>query len=692
MSRLGLGAFAPLALVGLILIAYAPTLDAEFVVWDDDDHIYENPYVIGTEGYWHAWKDWRNRLFYPATYTAFYVEWRLADGQPWLFHLNNVLLHVADALLLGVLGRVLGLGRAVAWTAAGLWALHPLEVQTVAWATERKNVLYVLFYLLALLAHARSVDEREQGRARFWLATLACVLLSLLAKPAGVIAPAALVLLHWALGARFDGRAVLRLFSYFAVALPMAAIHIAREEITPGAPFGTRILIAARAVWTYVGRFLWPVDLVPMYSRWPVEEQPLPSVIALVGLLAVAAVVVWRFRSIPRAATFALGLFAINIGPVVGIIWFPYLWYSLTADHLAYLPSAGLALLLAMAGGKVVTALRIPGRAAVAAVAVAWVALALATRAQTALWHDTETLWTGTLAVTPESLVAHKNLGFALLGEGRVEEAARHFEEVLRLRPEDPEALLNLGLVAAGEGDLDRAVELYTRTLAQSPENAQAWSNLGMVAAQRGDLEDAIAAYRQAIEIDPQDPAPRTNLGAALVDRGEIDAGLREHEAALRLAPRFVNAHYNLGIAHLRAGRPQQAAEHFGIANELAPDDVDTLYILGVALSRLGRHEEAAGLYRRLLTIEPEHADATNNLAASLLALGDPAQALPLFERALALAPDDPASYRILARVLARNGQPDRAVTVLEKGIANLPAPQPELAEQLTELRGAKTQ
>lgn len=688
MSRLGLGVFAPLALVALILFAYAPTLDAEFVVWDDDDHIYENASVIGAEGYWHAWKDWRNRLFYPATYTAFWIEWRLADGQPWLFHLNNVLIHVVDALLLALLGRVLGLGHAVAWTAAGLWALNPLEVQTVAWATERKNVLYVLFYLLALLAHARSVEAREEGRARFWLAALGCVLLSLLAKPAGVTAPAALLLLHWAVGARFDRRAWLRLLSYFAVALPMAAIHIAREEITPGAPFGIRILIAARATWTYVGRFLWPVDLVPMYPRWPVEENPLPSVIALAGLVAVAAFVAWRIRRIPRPATFALGLYVINIGPVVGIIWFPYLWYSLTADHLAYLPSAGLAILLAMALAAGAARLRVSSNARIAGVALVWLVLAVATRAQTGLWHDTETLWTRTLAVMPESIAAHKNLGFALLGEGRVGEARSHFEEVLRLRPDDPEALLNLGLVAAGEGDLDRAVELYGQTLAQSPDNAQAYTNLGIVAAQRGDLDGAVAAYRRAIEIDPQDPAPRTNLGAALVDRDEIDAGIREHEAALRLDPRFVNAHYNLGIAHLRAGRPDQAAEHFRIANELAPGDVDTLYILGVALGQLGRHEEAAGHYRRLLTIDPEHADATNNLAASLLALGDAAQALPLFERALALAPEDPASYRILARVLARNGQRERAIAVLEKGIAALPAPQPELEAQLAELRG----
>jgi tetratricopeptide (TPR) repeat protein len=503
-----------------------------------------------------------------------------------------------------------------------------------------------------------------------------------------VTAPAALLLLHWALGARFDRRSCLRLLAYFAVALPMAAIHIAREEITPGAPFGTRILIAARATWTYVGRFLWPTDLVPMYSRWPVEENPLPSVIALVGLVAVAAVVAWRIRSIPRPAAFGLGLFVINIGPVVGLIWFPYLWYSLTADHLAYLPSAGLALILAMVLWRALD--RVPRVAALSAVGVLWVVLAIATRAQTALWHDTESLWKGTLAITPESLVAHKNLGFALLAEGRVDEATSHFDEVLRLRPEDPEALLNLGLVAAGKGDLDGALVLYGRTLAQSPDNAQAWSNLGIVAAQRGDLDGAIAAYRRALEIDPQDPAPRTNLGAALVDRGEIEAGIREHEAALRLDPRFVNAHYNVGIAHLRAGRPDEAARHFAIANELAPDDVDTLYILGVALSQTSRHEEAAGWYRRLLTIAPEHADATNNLAASLLALGQTEKAFALFERAMMLAPDDPASYQIFARVLARAGRMDRAIAVLEKGLATLPSPQPDLEAQLAELRALR--
>jgi hypothetical protein len=295
------------ALVALLFAAYAPTLDAGFVVWDDDDHIYENPHVIGTDGYWHAWQDWRNRLFYPLSYTTFYVDWRLSGGQPWLFHLNNVLLHTADVVLLALLGQTLGLAAPVAWSAAAIWGLNPLQVQTVAWATERKHVLYVLFYLLALLSYARSLAEDERGRARFWLLALLLQTLSILSKPAGVTLPAALALLHWTLGGRFDGRAVRRLLASFALAAPLLAAHVIREEITPAVPLGTRVLIAARAFWTYVGRFLWPVDLVPMYPSWPVAEHPLPSIVALVALAALAVLAVWSIRRVPREAVFAAG-------------------------------------------------------------------------------------------------------------------------------------------------------------------------------------------------------------------------------------------------------------------------------------------------------------------------------------------------------------------------------------------------
>lgn len=677
---------AALLLVALVLLAYQPTLDAEFVVWDDDDHIYENAWVVGTEGYWAAWREWRDRLFYPLTYTAFYLEWRLGGGEPWIFHLTNLLGHAADVVLLGLLGRALGLGAGVAWAAAGLWGLNPLQVQSVAWATEQKNVLYVFFYLAALLSHARSLRESEAGRRRFWLLALLLAILSILSKPAGVTVPAALVLLHWALGGRFDRGSLGRLAAYFAVALPLAWIHVAREEIAPGADLGTRVLIAGRAVWTYVGRFLWPVDLVPMYPRWPVEEQPLPSVIALAGLVVVAGVLLWRLPRLPRPVVFSVGFFAINLAPVVGIVWFPYLWYSLTADHLAYLGSAGLALLLAIGGAALLSKLRSPGWANAAATLAVWLVLAVATRAQTALWHDTESLWRGTLARTPESLVAHKNLGFYLLESGRVDEASEHFVEVLRLHPEDPEALLNLGLVAAARDDLDTAATLYARLLARSPDNDRAWTNLGIVAARQGNLDGAIAAYRKAIAIDPKNPAPRANLGAALVDQGDIEAGIREHEAALRLNPGFLNARYLLGVAHFRAGRNEAAIEQLDAARRIAPDDVDTLYMLGVALGRTGRHAEAVPHYRRILALVPDHADATNNLGASLLALGDAAAALPYFERALALAPDDPDSYRILAIALTRMGDKARAAAVLRTGLSSLPAPQPELEARLREL------
>lgn len=684
-----MSAAAPLLLVALVVVAYLPTLAAEFVVWDDDDHIYENSWVIGTEGYAAAWREWRDRLFYPLTFTTFYLEWRLADGRPWLFHLNNFLLHAADVVLLGLLGRTLGLSAGVAWAAAGLWGLNPLQVQSVAWATERKNVLYVFFYLAALLSHARSLRKPERERSRFWLLALLLVTLSILSKPAGVTAPASLVLLHWALGARFDGRSIRRLGAYFAIAIPLAWIHLAREEIAPGAPLGTRILIAARALWTYVGRFLWPADLVPMYPLWSVEEQPLPSVIGLIAIVVIAAVLLWQLRRLPRVAVFAVGLFAINIAPVVGIVWFPYLWYSLTADHLAYLGSAGLALLLAMLGRVLLEALRLPAAVGVVATLALWIALALATRAQTALWQNTESLWRGTLAKNPESLVAHKNLGFHLLESGRLEEATVHLGEALRIRPGDPEALLNLGRISAERGDWDTAVTFYARLLTESPDNAQAWTNLGIAAALRGNLTGAIEAYRKAIELDPKNPAPRTNLGAALVELGQLDAGIREHEAALRLNPGFFQAHYNIGVAFFRAGRNEESIEHLEAARRLDPDDVDTLYLLGAALGRAGRHAEAAGHYRRVLALAPRHPEATNNLAASLLALGDAEAALPLFERALELAPDDPDSYRILANVLAQSGQGERAVAVLEEGLATLPAPQPGLEAQLARLRSA---
>lgn len=690
---------APAALVILVAVAYAGTLRAGFVVWDDNDHVYENPYVTGTHGYAGAWRHWRDPSFYPVTFTTFYLEWRLADGQPWLFHLDNVVLHAANAVMAGLLGGVLGLSTATAWAAAGLWALHPMSVASVGWITERKNVLFLFFYLAALLAYARSLDDPSPDRGRrLWMLSIALAAASLLSKATAATLPVIVVLLHWARSHPFDARFARRVLPYFALALLVGWLHVAREVVAPTLPLGTRLLIAARAVWFYVATFLWPSDLVAVYPRWSTEQARAWGVPAAAGLATAALIGVWQRHRLPRAAWFAAGFFVLNIGLVVGVMWFPYMRFSYVADHLAYTANLGLALLSALAGAAVLRRLAAPRPLGLALVLGLWFALAMASRQQTKIWLDTERLWTDTLRVNPTSTLAHDNLGVALAEAGRKEDARAHFEASLRLQPGDPTAALNLGVDAAGREEWTEAIGRYKRALRQHYNSALAWNDLGSVAGARGQDRRAEWLYRKALALNPDEADAQRNLAGILVRVGRLDEAVDHFRAAVRLAPRSVQAHEQFAEVLVKQGAVDQAIAHYEAAHRLDPASKSILASLtdllvergdlrkaadyltaGVArapdvgwfqlqlaqvLGDLHENERALEHYEKAIALAPtaeEKAELHAMVAAFLEEIGRREQAIARYELALATDPDELDAHYDLAGILASEGKLDAA-------------------------------
>jgi tetratricopeptide (TPR) repeat protein len=663
---------APVLLVLLIAGAYAPTLDAGFVVWDDDDHVYENPNVTAVDGYRMAWMDWRDTAFYPLTFTTFFVEWRLAEGQPWLFHLDNVILHAANGVGAGLVGLAIGLTPGVAWAAAGLWALNPVEVASVAWITERKNVLYVFFYLAAMLAYARSLDAPARRSLVLWLFSMLCCLASLLSKATAVTLPVSILLLHWVRGAALDRRVVQRALPYFALAIAVGLLHIWREEVTaPALGLGTRILVAARAAWFYVGTFLWPVDLVAMYPRWSTDDVLSWGLPALVSLLALAAIGVWRFQDLPRTAWFAIAHCVINMALVVGIIWFPYMRHSFVADHLAYLGSLGLAMLVAMAGRAALGALAAPGVLRVGLVVAAWLVLAGLAREQTAHWHDTITLWSQTLEVNPESTTAHNNLGVALIEDERRDEAQAHFETVLRIDPEDGIALLNMGVLAAGRKEWLPAIDFYRQALRQNYENPFIWNNLGVAAAELNRLDEATEFYEEALKHNPDDATAYTNMGSVLGRQGKHDDALAHHRTALQLDPRFMKAHYNIGTLLVELGRHEEAIAHFEAADELSPGDIGILLPLSSALTETGDLADARVRLEQAIEVAPTHPTLHYDLGIVLTELGEPREAIHHLERSIEAGVGEAAGplHTVIGTLLDEIDEHERAIVHYRKAI-----------------------
>ncbi|MDG2303313.1 MAG: tetratricopeptide repeat protein [Candidatus Binatia bacterium] len=677
---------APWLLIALIVAAYAPTWDAEFVVWDDDDHIYENRHILAEDGYWEAWKDWRDPAFYPITFTSWYVEWRVADGDPWLFHVNNVVLHATNAILLGLLLRALGLGYGLAWTIAGVWALHPQQAASVAWLTERKNLLYALFYLAAMLAYASSVTREAGAATRGWILSLVLALAALLSKATAVTLPIAIALTHWVRGAKFDRRALVRIGAFFALSIVVGLVHVSREEVTPLLPFSTRMLVAARAAWFYVGKFLWPTELVAVYPRWALESAPIWGGVSFAALGAAAAIGLWQARQIPEIAWLGVGMYAANIALVIGVVWFPFMGYSFVSDHLLYVAAAGLALVFGLVANALLTAVRAGDAVRVTIGGALWLFLAFLTWQQTGLWENTEALWTRTLALNPESRLAHKNLGVFLMESGRPDEAHAHFEATLALEPNDVEALLNMGVLASDRGDWNTAIRYYTRTIERGAYLAMAFNNLGIAATRTGKIDAAIGFYEQSLEHDSGDPRTWMNLGAARAAAGDLDGAIEDYETALRMNPRGAKAHYNLAVALYTRNQPEAAAEHYEHVLAVEPADVDALYNLGVIRMDLRQTAEAIARFREVLAVDATHPEAAHNLGVVLLNSGDSVAAEEAFTRAYTLAPGDPDTARMLAMIRQRRDDAGGAIAVLEEALAR-DREQPLLANQLAWLR-----
>jgi tetratricopeptide (TPR) repeat protein len=521
--------------------AYLPAIGGGFV-WDDDDHVWRNSTLRTPSGLIQIWTDiGATPQYYPLVFTTFWVEYQLWGPEPLPYHLLNVLLHAANALLLWIALRRLALPGA--WLAAALFALHPVHVESVAWITERKNVLSSLFYLLGLLAYLRfePVTDEESPEARRWgfyALALASFCLALLSKSVTCSLPAAILLLIWWKRGRLTRRSVSPTLPFFALGLAMAVVTVWTETYTIGTnklelglSFIDRLLIAGRAVWFYLGKLIWPAELIFMYPRWVIDATAAWQwVFPLTAVCVVLALWLARAR-IGRGPVVAALFFGGTLVPALGFIDVYPMLYSFVADHFQYLASIGPISALA-AGGTLTwhrmtesaerSQLRLEGpwmRALGPAIAAILLALLTAqTWRQTQMYEDIVTLWHVTIDRNPGAIMARTNLAYEVRQQGRLEAAT----EMLRRALELDRALAhprvwavthyNLGNNLWREEDFEGAIEQYENALKAFPAYAEPQRALGSLYWKLGRLEESRAAYRAYLKLRPDDKRARVEL------------------------------------------------------------------------------------------------------------------------------------------------------------------------------------
>jgi tetratricopeptide (TPR) repeat protein len=617
-------------LLGIILIviaagvAYWPALHGGFVL-DDDLLLTENHLVQASDGLYRIWFTSQATDYWPVTNSTLWLEWRLWGRNTTGYHVVNLALHVADCLLIWLLLRKLAIPGA--FLAALLFAVHPVNVESVAWIAQLKNVLSMLFFLLSILWYLnfdtptapqnprQSKTTPQTFRTLFWYAlSLAAFVLAMLSKGSVAILPLVLLLIVWWQRDRVTWRDVLRLVPFFLVAVGLTAVNIwfqahTVEGVIRNATFLQRLLGAGAVVWFYLWKAILPLDLSFVYPQWTIEPGNLLWWLPLAAAIAVTMFLVWQ-RNSPRMkwvrpVLFAWAFFCVALAPVMGFTDVTYMRNSLVADHYQYIALLGVVALIS--AGVVCGSRRLapfPHHAINIAVGCAVGALLIVTRQQTGLYANAMMLYTSTAQLNPNSDLIQLNLGVEHYKAGEISNAIEHFQAALRIDPANDSAHMDLGTALINLGRFDDAIQQFQEVLRLKPSSAaMAHCSIGIALTKAGRPREAIEHLQQALEINPNHLEACNNLAWILATTS--DNALRDPNRAVQLAqkaieldPQGVDFFNTLGVAHYRAGHWQEALQWLNKSTQATHGgSAFDWFFLAMAHQQLGQHDKALSDY-----------------------------------------------------------------------------------------------
>jgi tetratricopeptide (TPR) repeat protein len=599
-------------------IIYLPVLHGDWL-WDDDIDITGNAITQSPTGWWTIWTEpGAEPDYYPIKATVQWAQWQLWGADTFGYHLTNLLLHILGAWLVWRLLSKFNLK--FAWIGGLLFAVHPVNVESVAWIAELKNTLSLPPFLLAMCAW---IDYEAQERKRDYALALGFFLVAMLCKTTLVMFPVVILLYAWWKRSRLGWCDLKISAPFFAISLALGLLtlflqkgHISHVPSQQFGGFFFRWALGGEALAVYFFRCLWPMGLTLMAPKWAVD--PL-STLAWLPWLGLGGLLAWfwtRRAGWGRHLLLGFGFFVINLAPFLGFISTGYMRFTWVMDHFLYLPIIGLIGLAAAGWDWLEARLALTARWSIRAAGAGAIILLTAeswSYAQT--FTDQETLWTYTIRENPEAWLALNNLGEIYRRANRIPEAKDEFAKALRINPDSIEARNNMGVVLWATGQAAPAMEQFQAALKLDPTYAQAHYNMGVSLGNMGHLPEAMQEYNEALHYDPQYAPAHDNLGAALLQQGRIAEAQKELEAAMKIDPNAAHSHYNMGNLFLTIGKADEALAQYEKALQLDPTSSEAHANRGVALVRLGRTPEAIEEMETAVRLDPHNDSARSNLA-----------------------------------------------------------------------------
>lgn len=699
-----------LLLAGITVALYWPATHCDFIHFDDQAYVTENAQV--QQGLTWAGIEWAfthavSSNWHPLTLLSHMLDCQLFGLRPWGHHLTSLLFHALNTVLVFLLLRRLTNSVWRSAAVAALFGWHPLHVQSVAWVSERKDVLSTFFFLLSLLAYVRYAQESSDRQSNvrpksasfiFYALSLGAFVLGLMSKVMLVTLPCVLLLLdYWPLK-RFplSRRLVMEKVPFFSLAVAASAValvvqgHGGAMATMDTLSLGDRLGNALISYCRYLEKLFWPADLAIFYPHpfsWPLGDV----VLAAVFLSGVSALFFWRRKSQPWLLMGWLWFLG-TLVPVIGLV---QVGEQSMADRYTYIPSIGLFVLVVWGAYESCQRWRQPAKAParlspgvarkrggagdartvsggvlpVLSVAggLALFVCCLLTRQQLSYWRNSDSLFRQALKVTGNNSWALSNLGDVAFNEGRAGEAINYYQQALSLKPAAADLHNNLGVALLAEGQTDQAITEAEEALRLNPNYAAAYLSLGNALAKKGQMDEAIARLQAGIRLEPANADGYMDLGVALLKQGRMEEAISELHTAMGLKPATAELHDDLGIALLAQGRPDEAIIEFQQSIQLKPDFVSAHLDLGSAFIKKGQIEQAIPEFQEAVRLKPSDDSGHIDLGVARMSQGRLDEAINELLTAVQLKPDDSKAHHTLAVAYLRKGQLDIAILQLQE-------------------------
>ena len=611
-----------LLIVGLVFLIYWPALSGGFV-WDDGWYITTNPLLHSSIGLWKFWYrpgSWVE--YYPIHETVLWIQWQLWGKATLGYHLTNVFLHILNALLVW---RLLGKFKLKwAWLGGLIFAVHPVQVESVAWISELKSTLSMPFFLLAM---GYWMDYEDHQRREDYQASLGLFLLGMLCKITLAPFPFIILLYAWWKRGCIAWSDVKNALPFLVISLALGFLtiwvghayerhgHVVEIEAPLGS-FAAQVANAGFILAFYFANCFLPADIAPIYPKWTID--PASPLFYFPTLIAVGIVwIMWsKRRSWGRHVLLGLGFFVLILGPFLGFHFITYMKDSWVELHQLYLPVLGVIGLFVAGWGHLEERLSSSKRPWMVGIMTVVMSCAVWKAHAYAGWFVSEdTFWTRTLQRSPNAWLPHYNLGCDYLQQGRLPEAVAELQRAIDLLPAFGDGYSNLGLAMSKMGKKEEARQLYEKDLALNPGDGKAYVNLADSYLQDGQPTEAIQYYRKALPLLPEVSQLRYDLGNVLLQSGQLPEAIDQLSAAVKIDPSMAQAHENLGSALAQSGALPDAIGQFEAAIQIRPDYVLARSNLALALTQSGRISEAIDQFQQILTIDPNNVNARESLA-----------------------------------------------------------------------------